>query len=210
MTHVDRGKTAGTLPGFRFKGVPIRLHFTFILFVLFLLVTFLGSTHGGTSYAIFLAGSVLSVLLHEMGHAVTAARLGYRTVEIVMFPIGGLSRMERPLKPAAEAWVSAAGPVMNLLVAGGIFSYMLVMHQAAKVNLKDLLNPSDSSAAALLLYGNVMLAVFNLLPQAFPMDGGRLLAGPSVLCAASGRGHAHRGLDGPDARDGDGLVRPDR
>jgi len=155
-------------------GVPVRLHFTFILFVLFLLVTFLGGTHGGSNYAIFLAGAVLSVLLHELGHALMAAHFGYRTVEIVMFPIGGLSRMERPLKPAAEAWVSVAGPVMNLLLAAGIFGYMMLMHQAPEVSLKDMWSPSDSSAPALLLYGNVMLAVFNLLP-AFPMDGGRLL-----------------------------------
>ena len=175
ITHVDRGKTAGTLPGFRLMGVPVRLHFTFILFVLFLLVTFLGGARGGSNYAIFLAGAVLSVLLHEMGHAAMAAHFGYRTVEVVMFPIGGLSRMERPLKPAAEAWVSAAGPVVNLILAGGIFGYLMLMHQQpGTIDLKDMLSPSDSSAAALLLYGNVLFAIFNLLP-AFPMDGGRLL-----------------------------------
>lgn len=175
MTHLERGKTAGTLPGFRLMGVPVRLHFTFILFVLFLLVTFLGGARGGSNYAIFLAGAVISLLLHELGHAAMAAHFGYRTVEVVMFPIGGLSRMERPLKPAAEAWVSAAGPIINLILAGGIFGYMMLMHQQpANVSLKDMLNPSESAAAALLLYANVMFAVFNLLP-AFPMDGGRLL-----------------------------------
>jgi Zn-dependent protease len=156
-------------------GVPVRLHFTFILFVLFLLVTFLGGARGGSNYAIFLAGAVISLLVHELGHAAVAAHFGYRTVEVVMFPIGGLSRMERPLKPAAEAWVSAAGPIINLILAGGIFGYMMLMHQqSAKVSVKDMLNPSESAAAALLLYANVMFAVFNLLP-AFPMDGGRLL-----------------------------------
>jgi Zn-dependent protease/CBS domain-containing protein len=167
-------KTAGTVPGIRLLGVPVRLHFTFILVVLFLLVNLLGSEHSGGSYAIFLLGSLLSVLLHEMGHALMAARFGVRTVEIVMFPIGGLSRMERPLKPTAEVWVSMAGPLVNLILAGLIFSYMLASHQAPPVGVADLLNPSDKSALALLLYGNVMLAVFNLLP-AFPMDGGRLL-----------------------------------
>ena len=52
------------------------------------------------------AGSLASVLLHELGHALVASRFGVRTTEIVMFPIGGLSRMERPLPPTAEICVS--------------------------------------------------------------------------------------------------------
>jgi Zn-dependent protease/CBS domain-containing protein len=154
----------------------VRLHFTFILLVLFLLVTILGSERSAGNYAIFLLGGLLSVLLHEMGHALMAARFGVRTVEIVMFPIGGLSRMERPLGATAEVWVSLAGPLVNLLLAGGIFAYMVATHQAPTISVTDMLSPSDKSALALLLYGNVTLAVFNLLP-AFPMDGGRLLRG---------------------------------
>ena len=58
--------------------------------------------------------------------------------------------MERPLKPAAEAWVSAAGPLVNLILAGGIFGYLMLMHQQpGTIDLKDMLSPSDSSAAAL-------------------------------------------------------------
>ena len=157
-------------------GVPVRLHFTFILLVLFLLVTLLGSARSAGNYAIFLVGSLISVLLHEVGHAIVAARFGVRTMEIVMFPIGGLSRMERPLGPTAEVWVSLAGPLVNLLLAGGIFAYLVASHQATPVSIQDLMRPSDKSVLALLLYGNVVLAVFNLLP-AFPMDGGRLLRG---------------------------------
>jgi Zn-dependent protease len=155
-------------------GVPVRLHFTFILMVLFILVSLLGSARSGGNYAVFLLGSLLSVLLHEMGHALMAARFGVKTVEIVMFPIGGLSRMERNLRPTAEVWVSLAGPLVNLILAGLIFGYLVATHQAAPVSIADIMRPSDKSVLALLLYGNVMLAVFNLLP-AFPMDGGRLL-----------------------------------
>jgi CBS domain-containing protein len=82
--------------------------------------------------------------------------------------------MARPLKPGAEIWVSLAGPVVNLVLSGLIFAYMLAMHQAPLVSVADISNPGDKSALALLLYGNLMLAVFNLMP-AFPMDGGRLL-----------------------------------
>jgi len=167
-------KTSGTVSGFSMLGVPVRLHFTFILLVLFLLVTLLGSARSVSNYAMFLVGSLISVLLHEVGHAFVAARFGIRTVEIVMFPIGGLSRMERPLGPTAEVWVSLAGPLVNLLLAFGIFAYLVSSHQATPVSIQDLMRPTDKSVLALLLYGNVVLALFNLLP-AFPMDGGRLL-----------------------------------
>ena len=77
----------------------MRLHFTFILLAIFVAVSVLGSGQSNGSYTIFLLGSLVSVLLHELGHALMAARFGIRTTEIVMFPIGGLSRMERSLSP---------------------------------------------------------------------------------------------------------------
>lgn len=152
----------------------MRLHFTFILLVIFVAVSVLGSGQSNASYAIFLLGGLVSVLLHELGHAFTAARFGVRTTEIVMFPIGGLSRMERPLSPAAEICVSLAGPLVNVLLAAGLFGCMVAMHQATPVKLSDLTEPNGKSALALLLYGNILLAFLNLMP-AFPMDGGRIL-----------------------------------
>ncbi len=155
-------------------GVPVRLHFTFILLFIFLLVTDLGSREASGSYALFLAGIFASVLLHEMAHAFVATRFGVRTTEIVMFPIGGLSRMERVLKPTEELWITIAGPSVNLLLSAGIFAYMFHTRQAVPIRLVDLLQPTDANTLARLAYGNLVLAVLNLLP-AFPMDGGRLL-----------------------------------
>ena len=100
----ERSGTAGTLKGFSLFGVPVRLHFTFILLVIFLVVTDLGSRQSSASYAVFLLGLFASVLLHEIGHALVGKRLGVRTTEIIMFPIGGLSRMERMLSPTEELW----------------------------------------------------------------------------------------------------------
>ena len=107
---IDRGRTAGTMSGFSLFGVPVRLHFTFILLVIFLVVTDLGSHQTSGSYALFLLGLFASVLLHEMAHAFVARRFGVRTTEIVMFPIGGLSRMERMLEPD-RGIVDLASPV---------------------------------------------------------------------------------------------------
>ena len=147
----DRGVTAGTLKGFSLLGVPVRLHFTFILLVIFLVVTDLGSRQSSGSYVVFLLGLFASVLLHEIGHAFVGMRFGVRTTEIIMFPIGGLSRMERMLQPTEELWVSLAGPMVNILLSAAIFGYMVLQHEAVPINLSDLLLP------------------------AFPMDGGRAL-----------------------------------
>jgi len=169
----ERSGTAGTVRAFRLLGVPVRLHFTFILLVVFLVVTDLGG-QSSSSYALFLLGILASVLLHEMGHAVVAARFGVRTLEIVMFPIGGLSRMERLLKPAEEFWVSLAGPLVNLFISAGLFGYMLYAHRTVSINLSELVRPTDANVLERLAFGNLLLAGFNLLP-AFPMDGGRIL-----------------------------------
>ena len=170
----NRGGTAGTMRGFSLFGVPVRLHFTFVILIIFLVVQDLGSRQSSSSYAIFLIGLFGSVLLHEMAHAFVGRRFGVRTTEIVMFPIGGLSRMERMFKPSEELLVSLAGPVMNLLISFGIFGYMMYMHQVVPILAADLVQPTDANALARLAYGNLVLAGFNLMP-AFPMDGGRIL-----------------------------------
>ncbi len=160
--------------GFSLFGVPVRLHFTFILLVIFLVVTDLGSKQSSSSFALFLVGMFASVMLHELAHAVTGWKLGVRTTEIVMFPIGGLSRMERMLGPGEELWIALAGPAVNILISASIFGYMFWSHRAVPIQLTDLMQPTDANALARLAYGNLLLAGFNLLP-AFPMDGGRVL-----------------------------------
>ena len=174
LAQQERRTTAGTLRGFSLFGVPVRLHFTFILLVIFLVVTDLGSKQSSGRYALFLVGLFVSVLLHELAHALVGMQMGVRTTEIVMFPIGGVSRMERMLMPTEELWISLAGPIVNILIAGGIFGYMFTQHQAVAIQLSDLLQPTDANVVARLAYGNLLLAAFNLLP-AFPMDGGRIL-----------------------------------
>jgi len=138
---VDHGATAGTVRAFRFLGVPVRLHFTFVLLLLFLVVTALGYDSTAV-FATFVLGLFASVLLHEAAHAGVGAWFKIRTVEIVMFPIGGLSRLERRLRPVAEVWICLAGPVANLLVAAGVFCYVIATKQTISVQPSDLLHPS--------------------------------------------------------------------
>jgi len=153
------------------------LHFTFVLLLVFLLVTDLGRVSSG-AYALFLLGLFASVLLHEMAHAAVAARFGVRTIEIVMFPIGGISRMERILKPKEELWISLAGPFMNLVLAAALFGFVANLHQNVPIHqfsdlVADLSQPSETVLPRL-AFANLLLGLFNLLP-AFPMDGGRAL-----------------------------------
>lgn len=166
--------TAGTIRGFSLFGVPVRLHFTFILLVIFLVVTALGSGSSTGNYALFMLGLFASVLLHEMGHAFVGRRCGVRTTEIIMFPIGGLARMERIPRPRQELAIAIAGPLVNLILSSGIFVYMFYVHLSVPVKISEVLQPGDANALARLAYGNLVLAGFNLLP-AFPMDGGRIL-----------------------------------
>src|SRR5262245_48752014 len=97
-------------------GIPIRLHFTFILLVVFLFFVGLeGPT--GLEAAVYVLALFACVLLHELGHALVSKRYGIKTIEIVLFPIGGVARLERNPKPAEELWIALAGPAVNVVIA---------------------------------------------------------------------------------------------
>src|SRR5262245_52413774 len=109
--------TGGSIGVFKLFGVPIRLHFTFLLLLVFLVFIGVGVKQSGASTAIDILALFGSVLLHELGHSLAARQYGIRTVEIVMFPIGGVSRPDRPPRAREELWIALAGPAVNLLIA---------------------------------------------------------------------------------------------
>ena len=153
-------------------GVPIRLHFTFILLLVALLFYGVGQRQSGAATVLYVLALFASVLLHELGHTLVARHYGIRTLEIVMFPIGGVSRPERPPKANEELWVSIAGPLVNLVIAAGLFAW--VYAQTGSVSMTQLGVPTDANLATRVAFGNLLLCLFNLLP-AYPMDGGRIL-----------------------------------
>jgi Zn-dependent protease len=155
-------------------GIPIRVHATFLLFVVF--IYFALAQGRGTAVALETVGFFLAlfgcVVLHELGHALTARRYGVRTRDITLLPIGGVARLERiPEKPSQEITVALAGPAVNFLIAGILLAILLGGGEAAL--LTDPAAVQGNFLARLLAY-NIFLAVFNLIP-AFPMDGGRVL-----------------------------------
>jgi Zn-dependent protease len=151
-------------------GIPIHIHFTLLLLLLWVL--WLNYKSGGPllSQALILVGLFASVLLHELGHALVARRLGIHSAEIVLYPFGGVARMAHMEAPQHEFWISLAGPAVNVLI--GLAIMVALGFHAAWVALQELL--PGTSTLRWLMMANFTLAGFNLIP-AFPMDGGRVV-----------------------------------
>ena len=154
--------------------MPVRFHFTFVLLFVFLIFVGLESSQSALSDVVFVAAVFASVLLHELGHAVVARRYGVRTAEIVLFPIGGLARLEKPPRTREELWIASAGPMVNFFLAALILSATSLLRESPVGGVASLAEPTDANLPERIALGNLVLGVFNLLP-AYPMDGGRIL-----------------------------------
>jgi len=163
---------SGTVGLVRIFGVPVRLHFTFILLLIFLVFIGIGDRQSGAMTAVYVLALFASVLLHELGHTLVARQYGIRTTEIVMYPIGGVSRPERIPRGREEFFIAISGPLVNALIAGGLFIWLATQHKFLPIEL--LRDPTDANLAQRIATGNFLLFAFNLL-HAYPMDGGRVL-----------------------------------
>lgn len=158
-----------------FAGIGVFLHWTFLVLLAVLLV---GHVQAGQELPAIVEGIgfILAlfgcVVLHEFGHALTARRYGVTTRDITLLPIGGVARLERiPEEPWHEFWIAIAGPAVNVVLAALLLGAVVVMGSMRELLQVDLYG---DQFLAKLLWVNVMLVAFNLLP-AFPMDGGRVL-----------------------------------
>jgi len=154
----------------RIFGIDVRLHVTFLALVAFLLGwTFLPGTEASPLTLLALGALFLIAALHEFGHALVARRLGVVVEDILFLPILLMARLRLPERPRTELAVAAAGPAVNLVLAG----ILLAAAPALGVAPADLL-AWPTSFFALVFWVNLLMGTVNLLP-AFPMDGGRCL-----------------------------------
>ena len=164
-------------------GIGIFVHWTFLLLPLYVFFANLGGGHLTLAlFSVLLVGSVFGcVILHELGHALMARYFGIGTRDITLYPIGGVARLERMSeRPWEEFWIAIAGPAVNVVIALLLAGLLLVSGVTDPEGFitdspgRAILSDPVVAAVQLLLFANVMLVGFNLLP-AFPMDGGRVL-----------------------------------
>lgn len=157
-------------------GIPIGFHWSLsIVFVL--LVSSLGGSYFPDGYPNLGEGAVwalavitgllffVSILLHELGHALVAKREGIPVSSITLFIFGGLASIgQRSPTARTELRIAVGGPVVSLILAAVFWAISLVFRS------NDYLQAPSSWLAVI----NLSLLLFNLIPG-FPLDGGRIL-----------------------------------
>jgi Zn-dependent protease len=162
----------------RIAGVAVGVHWSVLAIVALLVVGL--SNHFGrmvpgypwAAYPLVAALAsvlfVLSLLAHEMAHAIVAQRNGVEVDGITLWLLGGVARLRSEAStPGADFRISAIGPLTSLLVAA-LFGATAWLAELADMNSLVVAVPRYLAAI------NVVLAVFNLVPAA-PLDGGRIL-----------------------------------
>jgi len=152
-------------------GIPVYVSpYWFIIAGVFIIIyanDLSSSLSGSTRYVIAAAFVVLlyvSVLVHELSHSVVARGYGLPVRRILLYPLGGISEIEREAPtPGREFAVAGAGPALSLALG------------AAGWGLAQLV-PDGVTGALIrqLMVANILVGLFNLLPG-LPLDGGRML-----------------------------------
>ena len=158
----------------RVAGIDLKIHITFLLFLVWIGFTYfsIGGAVAARQGVLFILLLFACVLLHELGHALTAKGFGIRTTDITLLPIGGVARLERiPNEPKQELLIAIAGPAVNVVIAVLLIFYL--GQRAAMSDFEDIHTPRVTMLSKLASV-NIGLVLFNLIP-AFPMDGGRIL-----------------------------------
>lgn len=154
---------------FKLFGIPVELHISFLLLMLFIYAVAILNLIPGLDiyYAILITMLFVTVVLHELSHSYLALRYGINIERIVLFPIGGVSELEEmPREPRQELRIALAGPLVNFIIAGVCYLILFLAGNFLTNNWISFIND--------FILVNLVLGGFNLLP-AYPMDGGRVL-----------------------------------
>jgi len=168
----------------RLFGIPVYVSpYWFIIAGVFIVIyanDLSAALSGDMRYVVAAAFVVLlyvSVLVHELSHSVVARSFGLPVRRILLYPLGGVSEIEREAPtPGREFAVAAAGPALSLVL--GAVGWGLA--QVAPYGVTGALIRQ-------LMFANFVVAGFNLLPG-LPLDGGRMLR--AVIWKVTGRPNA--------------------
>jgi Zn-dependent protease len=170
---MERGKESTMFTNLeigRIAGIPIHLDMMFVLVLLFFTYPYFtsGTTQGMSAGFVVIVGILLSILLHELGHALAGRPFHAHVSHIELTGLGGLAHFERtlPRSVLARSVIYLAGPAVNL---GLWLAFDGLARQAAINGLWTLASP-----LLVLAWVNKVLMLFNLLP-AYPLDGGHTL-----------------------------------
>lgn len=161
----------------RLFGIDIEIHPSWFLILAFVAYTlsegFFPDGYEDWSTGVYWAVGItsalllfLTVLIHELAHALVAKRRGLDVPRITLFIFGGVSHLGRQPSSAGEEFqIAAAGPATSLVIAIATGLGALLLRGA---------NEQAEAILFYLAFVNAALAVFNILPG-FPLDGGRVL-----------------------------------
>ncbi len=157
----------GALHVARVFGINVHVHWAWLL-VAVLMVQARAAAYSGLFWNISEYVALFGiVLLHEFGHALACRSVGGRAEHILLWPLGGVAYVRPPQRPGATLWVSAAGPLVNVvLVPLTVIAWAAVSNAVPGSDLAEL----TSSIAVI----NVIVLIFNVLPV-YPLDGGQIL-----------------------------------
>ena len=168
--QLGRASRAGIVVARPF-GIPVLVSpYWFVIAGVFIVIyanELSNSLHGNVRFVVAAAFVVLlylSVLVHELAHSVVARGYGLPVRRILLYPLGGISEIDKePQTPLREFCVSAAGPALSLALGGVGWALSLVVNDGI-----------SNSLVRQLMYANIIVGIFNLLPG-LPLDGGRML-----------------------------------
>lgn len=159
---------------FRVFGIQLSVHVSFALLLAY--EGYVGWGDGGAEGVAWSIGLTIlffvCVVLHELGHSLTARRFGVRVPRILLMPIGGMAEFDHiPRQSRAELLITAAGPAVNFVIAALLFA-LCGLPEGWPFNPEY--TDSARGLGQLLMTWNLIMGCFNLVPV-FPMDGGRIL-----------------------------------
>ena len=161
---MSRGWSLGKLFGFPLHVDPSAL-------LVLALILFMGGWGNLVVSGVFVLAIAVSVVIHELGHAVVIKAMGW-DAEIVIHGFGGVTLSQSQPRPWQQVGISLAGPVMNGLQMGVAFALIMLFGGSLRLSI----GATGTSLPILFLdqffMVNLLLGVFNILPI-YPLDGGQ-------------------------------------